>query len=65
MTRRPVQQARRITDKQLVSWPVREQYVYSPIRSTPVQLGRLFLEAIALTICFTAIVLTTIVRVFG
>lgn len=51
MTRRPVQQARRITD-----WPVKEEYVWSPSRATRVDVVELVVGTAVLMLCFAALV---------
>ena len=55
MTRRPVQQARRITDKQLVSWPVREPIDWPPIRASWREMAWFAAMTVAMSICILAI----------
>ena len=55
MTRRPVQQARRITDRQLVSWPVREPIAWPPIGMTVREFLWLAGMVVLLSVCFLAI----------
>ena len=56
MTRRPVQQARWITDRNLIrEWPVKEQYDWSPIRSKPVDIIALAVSTIAFSLLMAAV----------
>ena len=59
MTRRPVQQARRITDRRqfLGDWPEREPYDWSPIRARPVDIIVLAVSTVAFSLVLAAIVI--------
>lgn len=62
MTRRPVQQARRASDRQyLGTWPERERYDWSPIRARPVDLIGLAVGTIVMSAVLVALVLALIV----
>ena len=62
MTRRPVQQARRATDRQyLGTWPTKEAFEWPPIRMTLGETLRFVGLVIGALIGFAAIVATGIV----
>ena len=57
MTRRPVQQARRITDRNLIrDWPVKEPYDWSPIRARPVDILFLAVGSVVFSVVLAAVV---------
>ena len=58
MTRRPVQQARRITDRNLIAdWPEREPFDWSPIRARPVDIIALAVSTVAFSLVLAAVVI--------
>ena len=63
MTRRPVQQARRITDRQLVSWPVREPIEWPPIRTDWVDILLLAIETVAFSLVLLALAFVLMVGI--
>jgi hypothetical protein len=56
MTRRPVQQARRITDKQLVDWPAPLHFEPDRSRATWRDVREIVGGTLVLILCFVAIV---------
>ena len=63
MTRRPVQQARRITNKQLVPWPVREPIEWPPIRTDWVDILLLAIETVAFSLVLLALAFVLMVGI--
>ena len=57
MTRRPVQQARRITDRRqfLGDWPEKAQYDWSPIRARPVDIIVLAVSTVMFSLLMAAV----------
>ena len=56
MTRRPVQQARRVSDRQyLDTWPVREPIEWPPIRASWREMAWFAAMTVAMSICILAI----------